>query len=293
MQTTKAKLLDFLVIGAARSGTTTLFHHLRCHPQIYIPPAKELPFFSEEEDFSRGWDWFVKEFFAKAPPEALWGKISPQYMENPAVPERLFKTMPRVKLIALLRHPVDRAFSHYRFLLRRGKETLPFEEAFFAQGWRDYFYVRPGEYGRVLNQFLTYFPPEQLLILFTADLESQPQSVLDAITTHLGLEPGFSPPNLGNQYNRGGIRTRLSWLVPAVRKLLPLKWLWHTLPAGIRLGIGKWYFFEVAPVPEAPPAIPPDFRRKLVEFYRPEVLALADLIGRDVPWEEFYSEYTS
>ena len=196
----RIKPLDFLVVGAVKSGTTALFHYLRHHPQIYLPPEKELGFFSNEEWFAKGWDRFVHEFFRHAPIDTLWGKVTPQYMAYPQVPERIFKCMPNVKLIALLRNPVDRAFSHYRMAVRTGAEVRDFAHVISDQLTQldAVNFLTLGQYGRILKSFLRFFPGEQLILLFTDDLNERPQSVLDSILTYLGLEAGFSPKILGS-----------------------------------------------------------------------------------------------
>jgi sulfotransferase family protein len=200
----KTKPLDFLVIGAAKSGTTALFYYLRDHPNIYLPPEKEVSFFSNEDWLTKGWDAFVHEFFRHAPRNALWGKVTPHYMAYPHVPERLFNMMPQVKLIALLRNPVDRAFSHYRMAIRTGAESRDFSEVVSEQlaQLSSVNFLTLGEYGRILRSFFRLFPARQLRIFFTDDLEASPDSLVNSILTYLGLESGFSPANLGKRYHQ-------------------------------------------------------------------------------------------
>ncbi len=127
--------LDFLVIGAQRSGTTSLWRHLASHPEIYVPPSKEAPFFSHAEPFARGLDWYLGEFFGEAQPEQQRGTVSPHYMMGSPgidiheVARRIHSLLPRVKLIAVLRDPIERAQSHHRMVLHRGRETRAFEVA--------------------------------------------------------------------------------------------------------------------------------------------------------------------
>jgi hypothetical protein len=286
----KAKLLDFIVIGVHKSGTTALFQYLRHHPRIFIPPEKEVGFFSNDDWFARGWEQFVQEFFARAPRELLWGKITPQYMAYPQVPERLFRKMPEVKLIALLRNPVDRAFSHYRMAVRIGGEKRPFREVVSDQLEKPDVVnlLSLGEYGRILRPYLRYFPREQLLVLFTEEFEKHPQVVLDSILTHIELEPGFSPSNLGEPYHRGGTRQRFPWLIPAARRALPFWWLWKALPENRKRVIRFWFQTQINTIPESPPPLETDLRSELIEFYRADVQDLENLIGKNVPWNEFH-----
>jgi Sulfotransferase domain len=283
------KPLDFLIIGAPKAGTTALFRYLRCHPKIYIPLSKELPFFSEDAEFAKGWDKFAKEFFSGASVDMLWGKVTPQYMQNSSVPERIAKVMPQVKLIAQLRNPIDRAFSSYRFLVRRGVESRPFEEAFFnndarKQGW----YAPFGKYANILGTYLNHFSRQQLLVTFSEDLDQKPQFVIDSLMSHLGLKTDFSPQNLGERYNVGGARTRFPWLVYTVKQGSLFRSIWKTLPARIKIAVVKWYSFEVAAIPENAPILPPELRSKLLEYYREDVLQLEKIINSKVPWREFH-----
>jgi hypothetical protein len=86
----------------------------------------------------------------------------------------------------------------------------------------------------------------------------------------------------------GGVQTRFSWLVSFVKKVAPLKRIWKSLPKAFRSAFGRWYFFEVAPVPEKPNPLPVHLRQKLTEFYREDVIELENMIGQKVPWEDFH-----
>jgi hypothetical protein len=288
------------VIGAAKSGTTTLFHYLRGHPRIAMPAGKEVPFFSRDDRYSAGWDAFAAEQFASAPVDARWGKITPRYLGDHVVPARLAATMPSVKLLALLRNPVDRAFSKYRLLARGQRERRSFAEVVDDQ-------LRPealersrvepmsivdslvarGEYARLLDDYLRYFPREQLLIRLTDDFEADPQAVLDAVLVHIGLEPGWTPENLGRRYYVGGDRQRLPGLAPRAKKVKPVAALWRRLPLERRQALQLWFARQVNVVSDAPAELDPEVRARLTAFYRPDVERLEGLLGRPVPWQEF------
>jgi hypothetical protein len=153
----KAKTLDFLVIGAHKAGTTALFQYLRRHPQPFLPREKEAGFFSNDYWWDRSWKAFAEEFFDQAPVGALWGKVTPQYMAYPEVPARIRALMPEVKLVAILRNPVDRACSHYRMAVCTLTERCSFEDAAVAlQRGPDNptSYLAMGQYGRILSSYL-------------------------------------------------------------------------------------------------------------------------------------------
>lgn len=120
--------VDFIVIGAQKAGTTSLFHYLRAHPRIHIPLVKEIGFFSSERKFRKGVAWYLKQF-ADVHPQQIVGDVSPQYMAHPAAPARIHGLFPDTRLIAILRNPVDRAHSGYRMAVRRGGEKRTVEQA--------------------------------------------------------------------------------------------------------------------------------------------------------------------
>jgi hypothetical protein len=288
----KVKPLDFVVIGAHKAATTALFHYLRRHPQLFLPPEKEAGFFSNDYWWERGWVAFADEFFGQAPVKALWGKVTPQYMACPQVPARIRAVMPEVKLVAILRNPVDRAYSHYRMAVRTQAEKRSFDDAVVAlqQNPDDSTgYLALGQYGRILSTYLKQFPATQLLTLFTEDLERQPQLVLDALVRYLGADAGFTPSNLGKRYHVGGTRQRFSWLVPKTKQVHPVWWLWKQLPERHRRVIRFWFQTEAATASAPLDAMESEQRRQLVEYYRSDVQQLEALLGRAVPWEEFHS----
>src|SRR5262245_33936937 len=246
----KAKPLDFLVIGAHKSGTTTLFQYLRHHPELFLPPEKEAGFFSNDYWWGRGWDAFADEFFVRASKKALWGKVTPQYMAYRETPVRIRALMPNVKLIAILRNPIDRAYSHYRMAARTLAEKRTFHQAVavLQQDEDDPTgYFAMGQYGRILFSYLTHFPAAQLLILFSEDLQNRPQFVMDSIARFLGVNSGFTPRNLGINYHVGGMRQRFPALIPTVKSMYPVWWFWRRLPERRRRVIRFWFQTEAAP----------------------------------------------
>jgi hypothetical protein len=155
-------LPTFLGIGVQRSGTTWLHTLLDSHPDVYMPiRRKEIRFF--ERYYDRGLDWY-ETFFC--PPEEAGrykaiGEISTQYYDCAECPERIFKTLPDVKLIILLRHPISRSYSHYGFSVQRGNYRGSFEEFLAARPSS----LEKGFYSRYLKEYLRYFDRSQILAL--------------------------------------------------------------------------------------------------------------------------------
>ena len=212
--TNRFRLLpSFLVIGAARSGTSTLFYYLHHHPHVARPATKEIHFF--DDNYRRGLGWY-RSFFSRSGGGLITGEATPYYLFHPAVPERVAATLPEVRLIALLRNPVDRAYSHYRKMHRDGKEQLSFEEALDAEerriageedrllaepGYRSrqlhrHAYVARGLYADQLERWFAHFPREQLLVLRAEDFFTRPQDVYAETLAFVGLDP-FDPGEFG------------------------------------------------------------------------------------------------
>ena len=203
-------LPDFLVIGAQKAGTTALYAYLRWHPGIAGPSWKEVSFF--DRHWWRGEAWYRGQFPLRAG-ERLVGEASPSYLFHPLAPERARSLVPGAKLVALLRDPVDRAYSQYQHEVALGREPLSFEDALaaederlvgeverliadpraFSRAWWDHTYTARGRYAEQLERWLEAFPSEELLVVRTEDLGERPAETYASILAFLGAEPHELP----------------------------------------------------------------------------------------------------
>ena len=203
-------LPDFLVIGAQKAGTTALYAYLRWHPGITGPSWKEVSFF--DRHWWRGEAWYRGQFPLRVG-ERLVGEASPSYLFHPLAPERARLLVPDAKLVALLRDPVDRAYSQYQHEVALGREPLSFEDALaaederlrgeverlvadpraFSRAWWDHSYVSRGRYAEQLERWLAVFPREQLLVVRTEDLGERPAETYASILSFLGADPHELP----------------------------------------------------------------------------------------------------
>jgi Sulfotransferase domain len=208
-------LPDFLILGAQKAGTTALYAYLRWHPEITGPSFKEVSFF--DRHYARGETWYRAHLPARPRHwvarrrRGRWpavGEASPGYLFHPLVPERVAALLPRVRLIAVLRDPVDRAFSHYQHEVALGREPLPFEDAlaaedermrgemermlgdpsYFSEAWWNYTYAARGRYAEQLHRWFALFPREQVLVLFSDDLLQQPAETYARVLDFLGVD---------------------------------------------------------------------------------------------------------
>lgn len=190
---------EFLVIGGMRCGTTSLFHYLASHPDVMPALGKELHFFTLH--YGRGLRWYRGHFPQRG--DQLSFEASPYYLFHPAVPQRVAETLPEVKLVALLRNPVERAYSHYLHTRRRGFEPLSFADALDAEParlqnpgstasqdpTRLYSYVSRGRYAEQLERWFAHFPRERLHVIRSEDLFTGRPVALDGLTDFLGISP--------------------------------------------------------------------------------------------------------
>jgi hypothetical protein len=208
-------LPDFLIIGAAKSGTTSLYRYLVQHPRIRRARRKEIRFFYRE--YAQGENWYRahfplalrKQWETLRHGEFATGEASPSYLYYPHAAKRAHAHVPAAKLIAILRNPVDRAYSQYRHKVRKGIEPLSFEQALEAeaertQGERErlladesyrgaqlfhFGYLHRGLYAEQLERWLAHYPRERLLVVRAEDLFTDPATVIRTTTEFLGLAP--------------------------------------------------------------------------------------------------------
>ena len=197
-------LPDFLILGAQKAGTTALYAYLRWHPQITGPSFKEVSFF--DRHYARGERWYRAHLPVRR--KGLVGEASPSYLFHPLAPERVARLLPSARLIALLRNPVDRAFSHYQHEVALGREELSFEDAlaregermegeiermlrepeYFSYRWWNYTYAARGRYAEQLERWFATFPREQLLVLLTDELAADTAAAYGRVLEFLGVD---------------------------------------------------------------------------------------------------------
>lgn len=266
--------LDFIVIGAQKSGTTSLFEHLRHHPQLELPVRKEAPYFSHDKRWERAWGTYIAEEFGSADPSCRWGTVTPSYMvggvyevgrevasdpyDERTVPRRIQERLPDARLIAILRDPVERAESHYKMLLLKGLETRTFDEAIASLLTQEALtdsrrhpkelsgYVAWGEYGRILSAYLDVFSREQLLVLFTHELKAAPEQLLRRVCAFLDVAYVPGPASVTTHYREGSTARRFGWLNTARMQEAAArsKWsraIWHATPTGARRWTDRRY----------------------------------------------------
>jgi len=197
-----SKRIDFVIPGAQKSGTTALELYLSEHPEICVPRRhKELHFFDRDRNFqSQPVDYQpYHAFFDPRPGQRLLGEATPDYLYWPSAPERMASYNPALRLIIVLRNPVERAFSHWNMQRHVGRDPLSFFDALRAEAERArtmptqramrFAYVGRGLYAQQIERLWRHFPREQTIALKSEELLAAPSTVLGRIAEFLGIAP--------------------------------------------------------------------------------------------------------
>ncbi len=247
---------SFIVIGTRKAGTTALYNYLGKHPDVVMPFRKEIKFF--DCNFFRGVDWY-RSFFprrARLKDGKITGEASPYYILHPLTAQRIAQTLSEVKLIAMLRNPIDRAYSNYQVNVQNRIEALSFERATENEGRRlsgeieriladvnyplrkhmNLSYLEAGRYVEQLERWYEHIPPEQILLLKSEDFFEDTPKIYKQVLEFIGLQDWemelYQNPNFG-----------------------------------------------------AYETMSPELRARLAEYFRPYNQRLYELVGRDFGWE--------
>ncbi len=289
----------FLVIGAAKAGTTSLYRYLEQHPQIFMSPVKEPRFFALEGhslDFRGPGDERIRletttsleayrKLFDGVQDELAVGEASVLYLHHDRAAAAIAKYVPDVKLIAVLRHPAERAYSGFLYRTRDGREPLRnFEDALreeprrIADGWYYGWHDRDqGFYHRNLLRYFERFDPSRIRVYLYEDFDRNPLTVLSDVFSFLGVDPGFQP-DVRVRHNPSG-RARSPGLQRLLTTRHPLK---EALKALVPEQWGHRLIARLQPANLERPPLRPETRARLVEGYREDIRQLERLIGRDL-----------
>lgn len=295
-------LPNFLLIGTAKAGTTSLYHYLRQHPDIFMPAVKEPRFFAYLDDppaMTGPGDRASNEaagavctmadyraLFDEVEGERAVGEASVNYLYSETAPRRIHEHLPDVQLIAVLRNPIERAYSHYLHLLSSGREPVrEFEAALDAeadrrqQGWEwSWHYTRMGFYHEQLRRYLEHFDREQLTVYLFDDFKEDNVGVTQDIYRRLGVDDTVVPTRtlahektgepISKQFQRfllnpdHPIRQAARYVVPETVRTQGVKLLKN-------LNLSK-------------PTMDPSVRSDLARLYAEDVHRLEDLLDRDL-----------
>lgn len=277
-------LPTFLVCGAPKTGTTSLHGYLDQHPDVYMSPVKEPHFFNRS--YGKGLDWYASLFEGSSGQKAL-GECTTWYMFSPEAPARIANDLPGVRLVFCLRHPVDRAYSHYWFRARINSLKAAVDFSDIIRGKEDdEDLVAVGFYADQLKRYLEHFPREQLLVTLYDDLRADSAAYVSRIFEFIGVDPNFQvntrEKEIVTQYPRFHRlhRTLLRAYVPVERMVeqSPLAGAWKGLEP-IR-ATAKGFFYDKKKRPR--PSMSAADREYLHTVYDPQIQWLEEFLGRDL-----------
>jgi sulfotransferase family protein len=302
---------NFLIIGAAKSGTTSLYHYLKQHPQVYMSPNKEPDFFALEgrklnfdgpdgkeatnRRIRRGCATNIEEYrtlFRGVSDETAIGEASTWYLYSAQAPGRIKVHIPKAKLIAVLRNPVERAYSAFLYLRLRDQEPLSeFSQALQAEqirksnNWDWWWYYKDiGFYYVQLKRYFDTFGQDQIRVYLYEDLKAEPLRVVQSVFRFVGVDNKFVP-DFSRRYNPSGVPKDNPLAELAHKPHNPVKTILRPLlPAGLRWRLSTSLLYTRLKnwTVTKPPPLPPEIRGELTDLYREDVLKLQDLIGRDL-----------
>lgn len=292
-------LPNFLIIGAAKSGTTALHSYLRQHPDIYMPEKKELSYFSHSitvpniprlylEEEIRSFDEY-ESYFSHATKEKAVGEASPMYLYNKIASVRIKSLIPQCKIIVILRNPIDRAYSAYLHAVRDWREpakdfyeALDLEPKRIKEGWSIlYHYVNAGLYSQQLERYYSSFPSENIRVFLFEDLLSNPIMLFKDIFSLLGVDPNFEPDMTNHPNVSGTIKSRSyhSFMERLFVNDNPIKAISRVLvPKKIRQAA----MLSLRSINMEKQKIPDEYRQTLSVKFAEEIYSLQRLIGRDL-----------
>lgn len=263
--------INFLIIGATKSATTWLQQSLQQDPTVCMPDP-ELHYFSRNYD--KGEDWYLAQF-DKTPGQTIVGEKSNSYMDTQGSAARIQKVLPNALLIAQLRNPVDRAYSDYCMLFRRGdvgRDVAEYLDPRRAAGGR---FLNGGLYYQQLQQFLDLFPAEHLQVLLYENIRSDPQKQLDTVRGFLNLKDELHIPPVSKK-----IKDKTDPVIsPGLRRILqPLKPMLAPFRGNpIVKGLRSVIAHEAKYSP-----LEPDLCARMIDYYAPETERLGTVIQRDL-----------
>jgi hypothetical protein len=263
--------IDFLIIGAAKSATTWLQRSLQAVPSIYMPNP-ELHFFSRE--YHRGRDWYQAHFTA-AGEATVVGEKSNSYLDTAEAAGRIHRDLPSVKLVAQLRNPIDRAYSDYCMLLRRGAVSSDIDRHLDPRKADNSRFLTGGFYLSHVERYLELYPVEALLLLLFEDVRSDPKNQVARVLKFLGLDAKAAAVPIDEKIKDKNAPV----LSPTLRRMFrPLK------PVVAPFRDSKYFkAIRGAIARQTPyPPLTESLKDRLADFYRADATGLGKLMGRDL-----------
>lgn len=271
------RLPDWLVIGASKAGTSSMAVWMHAHSLLHVSGLKEVRFFDTDANFEKGPEWYGNQFSDPIPPrpEQFVGELTPSYLWHPKAPERIAQLLPKAKLIAMLRHPVDRFHSQYWHM--RGWTQGDFPEVedvakrALAGDPEVVDLVERGHYAEQIGRYDRLFPADALHVVMFEQVRDTPEEAFLSITRHIGV-PDEIPKVIGKVVNRTH-----TWRSHALHDAMVRHRAWErSLRISRAIDRMNTRFIDYPPLPSR-------VRAELLEHYAPHTTALEDRLGTKLP----------
>ncbi len=266
----------FLIVGAAKSGTTSLWKALGRHPGVFASKTKEIHFFDEDSNWERGEKWY-RSFFEGNRSLAAAGEATPTYLSTPTAPARMAATVPDARLVAILRDPVKRAYSQYFHMRYYGWENRSFAQAaaeeLRSRNWDlAPHYLAMGRYAMQLEHLAEHFSREQIRVVLLDEFRTDPSSTLRQVLGHIGVDPSVVPEADAAENSFREVRFE-----PLARRLRASSLVQRLSPRGWELMVRMF-----TRTGGAPPPMEPQTKQTLYRAFAEENERLAAWLGRDL-----------
>lgn len=288
-------IVDFFVVGAARSGTTSIYNYLSLHPKIYLPNVKECNFFSDVEsmdyeayepiDLDKQYHMKIIKsqevydtLYENAPEDALKGEVSPSYLWDKNTAEKIYQHNPNAKIIISLRNPIKRAFSHYLMHFNTGYEKQKtFEKAIDARKVEIWgggnMYLEMGLYFEQVSNYLKYFGKENVKILIYEDWILDTENYVNDIYKFLNIT-SFSIDRIDKKHNETFVLKNIS-VINFLRRKGIKKVLSKFFPEELRDKMKKRFFSDATAEQES---LQQTTYENLVNYYKTDITKLEELL---------------
>jgi len=293
-------LPNFMCIGAAKSGTTSLYDILRQHSDVYIPAFKEPHFFDIPDNYINGVEWYSKAYYKRVKKEKCIGDFTPTYLFDKEVPKRICSDLGRdMKFIIILRNPVDRAYSQYLHMKRDCYESLSFKDALSHESGRlneannkknylskiRFSYVQQGLYTEMLNEYFKYFSKENFLILnFEQEFVEQREESIRKILLFLNIEnENLDVDIVSNIASKArfvwvkNIMNKSSWWISLLKNIIPFVQFRRILRNRIQRANNVKFEFDVLS--------DTDKKDLYNRYFRDDVLNLENILDKKMNWQ--------
>lgn len=268
-------LPDFVIIGAMKAATTSLHYYLNLHPQISMSKEKELNFFVKERNWGKGLDWYKSNFNGEKP---FRGEASPNYTNFPlfkGVPERMHSVVPDIKLIYLVRDPIERILSQYVHKVADGGESRSLEQA--LSRFKANRYICRSQYFMQLEHYLKVFPDEKILVVSSEDLINNNRAVIKCVFEFLNVDSFFYHDKFVNILHKSSRKRRKSQTAQFLRRKSVIKNI-DKLPYSFRSYI-DWLVFWPFSRNVNRPVLSETLKQRIIDYLRDDIEQLRRFTG--------------